>query len=69
MLRNPGLALCRLGRHKVAPGEVWNRGYYFSRCERCDADLIRTPSGKWHVPPGKKVVWRPRTPRGRTPRK
>ena len=59
--------LCRLGFHRAEPGEVWNRGYYFSRCRACGSDLVRTPSGKWHVPKGQKVVWKPRKPRGRRP--
>ncbi|MFN3945843.1 MAG: hypothetical protein ACK4K7_13040 [Allosphingosinicella sp.] len=57
--------LCRLGFHRAAPEPVWNRGFFFSRCRRCGADLVRTPSGRWHVPKGRKVVWRPRAPRGR----
>jgi hypothetical protein len=59
--------LCRFGLHRPAPDEVWNRGYYFTRCLRCEADLVRTPSGKWHVPKGQKVVWKPKKPRGRRP--
>jgi len=42
--------LCTFGRHRPAPDEVWNKGWYFTRCERCGADLVRTGSGKWHVP-------------------
>ena len=57
--------LCGLGVHRPAAGEVWNRGYWVTRCERCEADLVRTPSGRWHVPKGQKVVWRARKPRGR----
>ena len=37
------------------------------RCRGCDSDLVRTPSGKWHVPKGQKVVWKPKKPRGRRP--
>jgi cell division protein FtsZ len=59
--------MCRLGRHKAAPDEVWNRGYYFSQCRACGADLVRTASGKWHVPKGRKIVWKPKKPRGRAP--
>ena len=62
------LILCRYGAHKAAPGEIWNRGYFFTRCTACGADLVRTASGKWHVPRGQKVVWRERKPRGRKPR-
>lgn len=59
--------LCRLGRHAAEPDPVWNHGYFFSRCRTCGTDLIRTASGEWHVPRGRKVVWRPRRPRGRRP--
>ena len=51
--------LCRLGMHKPVASEIWNAGYYFTRCARCDLDMIRRPEGKWHsVPPGHQVVWR-----------
>ena len=59
--------LCRLGFHGPEPGEVWNRGYFFTRCRRCGADLVRTAAGKWHIPKGRKVVWKPKSPRGRRP--
>ena len=59
--------LCGFGRHKAGPDEVWNRGYYFTSCVSCGADLVRTASGKWHVPKGRKVVWKPKKPRGRSP--
>ncbi|QAY76219.1 hypothetical protein [Sphingosinicella sp. BN140058] len=59
--------MCRLGHHIAEPGEVWNRGYFFTRCSGCGADLVRTASGKWHVPKGRKVVWKPRKARGRRP--
>ena len=57
--------MCRLGLHRPAGGEVWNRGFWFTRCERCDADLVRTAGGRWHVPEGRKIVWKPKKPRGR----
>jgi hypothetical protein len=62
------LILCRFGRHRPAAGEVWNRGYFFSRCERCGTDLVRTAAGRWHVPKGRRIVWKPRKPRGRSGR-
>lgn len=67
ILASPLRFLCRLGLHHAEPNEVWNRGYYFSRCARCGADLVRTGSGRWHVPKGRKVVWKARKPRGRGP--
>jgi hypothetical protein len=52
--------LCRIGLHKPLASEVWNGGYFFSRCSRCDQDMIRRPEGEWRtVPPGHHVVWRP----------
>jgi hypothetical protein len=59
--------LCRLGLHRAAPGEVWNRGWFFSRCRRCGADLVRTAAGKWHVPKGRRIVWKASRRRGRRP--
>lgn len=59
--------LCDLGFHRPSPDETWNKGWYFTTCSRCGADMIRTGSGKWRVPKGRKVVWKPRTPRGRKP--
>jgi hypothetical protein len=59
--------LCHLGLHRPEPGEVWNRGFWFTRCGRCGRDLVRTAAGKWHVPKGRRIVWKERTPRGRRP--
>ena len=59
--------LCSLGAHHPSPDETWNKGWYFTSCTRCGADLVRTGSGKWHVPKGQKVVWKQRSPRGRKP--
>jgi predicted RNA-binding Zn-ribbon protein involved in translation (DUF1610 family) len=60
--------LCTLGQHRPSvEDEVWNKGWYFTICTRCGANLVRTGSGKWHVPKGKQVVWRERTPRGQKP--
>lgn len=54
--------LCRFGLHKARPSNIWNDGYYFSSCVRCDQSMLRTPEEKWHVVPrGLRVVWRPRT--------
>ena len=59
--------MCRLGRHAAAPDPVWNRGWWFGRCRGCGADIVRTAAGRWHVPKGRKVVWRERRPRGGRP--
>jgi hypothetical protein len=51
--------LCAIGGHEAAPGEVYNSGYWFSRCRRCTRDMIRA-GGSWEVvPQGHRVVWRP----------
>lgn len=65
MASRPSL-LCRLGFHRPDADPVWNRGYWFGRCRTCGADLVRTAAGRWHVPEGKKVVWKKR--RERLPR-
>jgi hypothetical protein len=50
--------LCALGGHEAGSGEVYNGGYYFSRCRRCERDMIRS-GGAWQmVPSGHRVVWR-----------
>ncbi len=52
--------LCSLGWHAAEKGALWNEGYYFSRCQRCGSDLIRTTYSGWEVPRGFRVVWKPR---------
>jgi hypothetical protein len=50
--------LCAIGGHEAAAGEVYNCGYWFSRCRRCACDMIRA-GGSWEkVPEGHRVVWR-----------
>lgn len=50
--------LCALGGHEAAPDEVYNGGYYFSRCRRCGLDMIRCGAAWRMVPGGHRVVWR-----------
>ncbi len=50
--------LCALGGHEAGAGEVYNGGYYFSRCKRCDRDMIRSGAAWQMVPSGHRVVWR-----------
>jgi hypothetical protein len=50
--------LCALGGHEAGPGEVYNGGYYFSRCRRCERDMIRCGPAWRMVPEGHRVVWR-----------
>ena len=50
--------LCALGGHEAGPGEVYNGGYYFARCRRCQRDMIRCGAAWQMVPSGHRVVWR-----------
>ncbi|HKT14633.1 MAG TPA: hypothetical protein VJR87_04425 [Allosphingosinicella sp.] len=53
--------LCRLAQHKAVPSQIWNDGYYFSRCRSCGCEMIGR-GGIWQrVPRGFRVVWRERT--------
>jgi outer membrane biosynthesis protein TonB len=49
--------LCDLGLHRPAPWPRWNLGYYFTKCERCGEDLVRTANGRWQIPRGFRVRW------------
>ena len=50
--------LCALGGHEAGPDEIYNGGYYFSRCRRCERDMIRSGAAWQMVPGGHRVVWR-----------
>ena len=50
--------LCALGGHEAGSGEVYNGGYYFARCRRCQRDMIRCGAAWQMVPSGHRVVWR-----------
>ena len=50
--------LCALGGHEADAGEVYNGGYYFARCRRCERDMIRCGAAWQMVPSGHRVVWR-----------
>lgn len=53
--------LCSLSRHAAAPVTLENQGFLFSRCRRCNRDLICSSSGprSWlAVPDGFRVAWR-----------
>jgi len=50
--------LCALGGHEAGSDEVYNGGYYFSRCRRCERDMIRSGAAWQMVPAGHRVVWR-----------
>ena len=52
---------CILGKHEAIPSDVWNNGFYFSRCKNCEREMIRRHK-TWRVVPKKmRVVWTPRT--------
>ena len=62
--------LCLLGRHRPDPRPVCNAGRWFTRCRRCRRDLLLTEKGRWIVPRGYRIVWRPASsgpPRGIAP--
>jgi len=49
---------CRLIAHRPIPSRLWNGGYYFTKCARCECDLIRRGAHWMEVPAGYQVVWR-----------
>jgi len=52
--------LCSLGKHEADAKSIWNNGFYFSRCRRCEREIIRNREGWRAVPKGYQVVWKPR---------
>lgn len=56
--------VCSIAGHAQAPKTVWNAGRHFSRCVRCNVDLVEQ-SGKWApAPRGFGIVWRHRIEAG-----
>ena len=52
--------LCRVAGHSPVPSNVWNHGYFFTRCDSCGCEMIGR-GGAWRpVPRGYRVVWRRR---------
>jgi hypothetical protein len=50
--------LCFIQGHAPAAATIWNRGYSFTRCTRCDCHLLRA-EGDWQtVPRGHRIVWK-----------
>jgi hypothetical protein len=48
---------CRVAGHR-AVGAVWNHGYGFARCRRCERAVMRPVFGRWRLPPaGWRIVW------------
>ena len=50
--------MCAIGGHEAASREVYNCGYWFSRCRGCGCDMIRAGGGWSLVPEGHRVVWK-----------
>jgi len=50
--------LCMIQGHAPSRDEVWNRGYSFSKCRRCQCDMIRSDADWSPVPRGHRVVWK-----------
>jgi hypothetical protein len=50
--------MCLLRGHRAAPQETYNCGYWFSRCERCARDMVRSGKSWQPVPRGHRVVWK-----------
>lgn len=51
---------CKVFGHSAAGRSKWNDGHYFAKCQDCGADILRTLSGPWKLPPkGLRVVWKP----------
>lgn len=53
--------LCRVIGHVPAPGSrIWNDGWNFATCRRCQSMII-TKNNNWRiVPRGYRIAWRPR---------
>jgi hypothetical protein len=49
---------CLIGKHRVRPTATRNQGLYFSRCARCERDMVRSLASWRAVPRGFRVVWR-----------
>ncbi|HEY0116929.1 MAG TPA: hypothetical protein VGB54_14540 [Allosphingosinicella sp.] len=50
--------MCGILGHAARDTGLWNDGYFFSRCKRCQCDLIRTDGGWSPLPFGYRVTWR-----------
>jgi hypothetical protein len=48
---------CALFGHRPRREAVWNDGFYFAACCRCEQDIIRIPGETWHKPRHARVVW------------
>ena len=56
--RDPARILCAFSRHRASARIILNDGYTFSRCSRCNADLVQV-EGAWAAAPhGYRIVWK-----------
>ena len=56
--RDPARLLCAFSRHLASDQTILNDGYHFSRCSRCDADLVEVEGGWSAAPRGYRIVWK-----------
>ena len=56
--RDPARILCAFDRHRVSDRRILNDGYHFSRCTRCEADLVEVEGGWSAAPSGYRIVWK-----------
>lgn len=50
--------ICVLGGHEAARDSVYNSGFHFGRCRRCQSPLLRNGPEWRPVPKGYRIVWR-----------
>jgi hypothetical protein len=52
--------LCNVVGHRPGLLQIYNGGFYFGRCDRCDVPLMRTSDPRWRpAPAGHRIVWKP----------
>ena len=56
--RDPARILCAFSRHRASSRIILNDGYHFSRCLRCNADLVEVEGGWSAAPRGYRIVWK-----------
>lgn len=56
--RDPARILCAFSRHQAIGHTILNDGYHFSRCSRCNADLVEVEGGWSAAPRGYRIVWK-----------
>jgi hypothetical protein len=48
---------CALFGHRIVREPVWNQGFYFATCGRCEQEVVRIPGENWHRPRHAHVIW------------